>query len=37
MSSEEILQINPGSNIPDNIPKISATFFAKNTVLYKRE
>ncbi len=37
MSSEEILQIYPISNIPDNIPKISATFFAKNTVLYKRE
>ena len=37
MSSEEILQINPSSNIPENIPKISATFFAKNSVLYKRD
>ena len=37
MSNKGILELNTGSNIPDNIPKISATFFSKNSVLYKRE
>ena len=37
MSNKGILELNTGSNIPDNIPKISATFFSKNSVIYKRE
>ena len=36
MSFVQNSEINPG-NIPENIPRISATFFAKNSVLYNRE